>query len=98
MNPFSFEGGGCDLWWLRLSVGCMSQLSLPQRAIAAPFGQPQHSPPSSMQPANGTWLVQPGQSDCGCAEGLIVPTKQITSEQSLVEVAQANGNICHIQL
>ena len=24
-------------------------------------------------PANGTWLVQPGQSDCGCAKGLIVP-------------------------
>ena len=27
-----------------------------------------------------------------------MPTKQITSEQPLVEVAQANGNICHINL
>ena len=48
--------------------------------------------------SGGTWLVWPGQSDCGCTKGLIVLAKQITSEQSLVEVVQANSDIYHIQL
>ena len=49
-------------------------------------------------PTNGTLLVQFGQNDSGGTKCLIMPTKQITSEQPLVEVTRANGNICNVNL
>ena len=46
-----------------------------------------------LQPTNSPLLVWPGQTDSSGAERLIMPAKQITSEQPLVEIAQANGDI-----
>ena len=43
-------------------------------------------------------LIQPQQGDVSHTEGFILPSQQITSQQALVKVAQANGDISYVQL
>ena len=79
MNPFSFESSGHDLqrFWLRWDtqanyhhLGELLQLYLGDYNIAHLL----------LWPTNSSLLVQPGQSDSGGTEHLVMPTKQITSE------------------
>ena len=89
-------------WWMQSVAswawaGCMSQLSVLQRAAVAPSGRPQHIC-LLLGPTNSPLLVRPGQTDSGGTKRLIVPTKQIASKQALVEIARANSDIGHINL
>ena len=78
-------------------AGHVSQLSVLRQVAAAPSRQAQHILPSS-RATNSPLLVQPGQTDSGGAERLVMPTKKITSKQAFIEIVRANSDIGHINL
>ena len=97
MNSFSFEGDGCNLWYFGLGQETQANYHCLGGLLWLHSGN-QNTACLLLRPTNSPLLVQPGQSDSSCAEGLIMPAKQIASEQPLVEIARADGDICHVNL
>ena len=83
------SGGGGGMWELTI---------IAMAGSCGPIWANTIQPTFFLWPANSSALVWPGQGYGGHAKCLIVPTQQIASQKTLVEVTQANSNINHLQL